>query len=202
MIFKDKCTRRGGVALFFCILLAVLALSLLSGCAEKSEPTLTHGDFEYRIIEDGTVEIVGYFGSSKAVVLPTAISGRSVSAVGAGAFMGTDIVSVSFGPFTKRIERYAFASCASLHTVTMTGSIEKIGYAAFSDCSEISALALPKNLTEIGDYAFYASSRFKTLEIPAGVTRIGNNAFGQCAALESVSFAEGCKTSLGDKAFY
>lgn len=46
----------------------------------------TFGDYEYSVLDDGTVKITGYNGSAETVVIPDTIDGKSVTSIGNGAF--------------------------------------------------------------------------------------------------------------------
>lgn len=82
----------------------------------------------------------------------------------------------------------AFMDMETIVSVTMPGTIEKIGAYAFTTTG-ISEVTLPENLKEIGEIAF-GGTHLRTVEIPAGVEKIGYGAL-YCEELESVSVAEG-----------
>lgn len=82
----------------------------------------------------------------------------------------------------------AFMEMETMRSVTLPGTVEKIGAYAFT-MTGISEVALPESLREIGELAF-GGTRLRTVEIPAGVEKIGWGAL-YCEELESVSVAEG-----------
>ena len=53
-----------------------------------SADTYTYGDFEYSVLDDGTVEITGYSGSEETIDIPGKIDGKSVTSIGSNAFTG------------------------------------------------------------------------------------------------------------------
>lgn len=99
----------------------------------------------------------GYSGSGGSVDIPSTINGQKVTAIGAGAFEGANISSVS-----------------------IPSGVTKIGQMSFSDCSKLSSVSLPSDLISIGDCAFDGCSSLKSITIPDSVTSIGDNAFDGC----------------------
>jgi len=59
---------------------AVLA-QLRSECSEAQE-----GDFEYRVLPDGTAVIIGYYGDAANVTVPQTLGGAAVTGLASGAF--------------------------------------------------------------------------------------------------------------------
>ena len=139
--------------------------------------------------------------------------------VGAGAFSGTDIRSLTISNAQTVIEDYAFAECVSLESLTLPASgIGKIGNHAF-DMGRASGDELKKprlgtvtnlqGVKEVGDYAF-ASTNLKTVSVGADAiygegaffrsalvtvsigknTAFGLGAFQNCASLERVNMPE------------
>ena len=88
--------------------------------------------FNYRILDDGTVEITGYNGSAETVVIPGTIDGKSVTSIG----------------------NYAFRNCSSLTSRTIPDGVTSIGSSAFIDCSNLTSITIPDSVTSIGYWAF------------------------------------------------
>ena len=66
-------------------------------------------DYEYSVLDDGTVEITKYIGSESKVAVPDEIDSKSVTKIGSG----------------------AFSRCAKLESITIPDSVSKIGNKAF-----------------------------------------------------------------------
>ena len=66
-------------------------------------------DYEYSVLDDGTVEITKYTGSEGKVAVPDEIDSKSVTKIGSG----------------------AFSRCAKLESITIPDSVSKIGNKAF-----------------------------------------------------------------------
>lgn len=130
---------------------------------------LTSGDYEYT--EDGNgVTVTAYLADEGEVVIPEAINGKSVVAVGGHAFRNK-----------------------SLRSVTMPDSIESIGNMAFQNCDNLTDIKWSSGLKTIGDEAFGSCNSLKSIKLPEGVESIGSNAFVLCSELESVSLPESIK---------
>lgn len=90
--------------------------------------------------------------------------------------------------------------------LTEDGGAYSVGFnRSYTDaCEEI---AIPstfrgKPVVEIEDYGFASCGKIKSVVISETVKRIGNGAFKNCAALESVTFADGASTGfIGNAAF-
>lgn len=103
----------------------------------------------------------GYSGSGGNVNIPSTVNGQAVTAIGAGAFEGSNITSVS-----------------------IPSGVTKIGQTSFSDCKKLTSVSLPSTLTSIGDCAFDGCSSLSSVTIPNSVTNIGDSAFDGCNNLK------------------
>ena len=115
----------------------------------------TYRDFEYRVLNDGTVEITDYNGSAEKVDIPAEIDGKSVTSIGDDAF--------------KYIR---------LASITIPDGVTSIGSNAFYFCTNLRSVTIPDNVTEIYEGAFFNCTSLKSVTIPAGVKFIGPEAFG------------------------
>ena len=121
----------------------------------------TYGDFEYDVLDDGTVEITDYHrttndGSTINVEIPDKINGRIVTGIG----------------------DEAFKYCAILTSITIPDGVTSIGSNAFYFCTNLRSVTIPDNVTEIYEGAFFNCTSLKSVTIPAGVKTIGPEAFG------------------------
>lgn len=106
------------------VLIFALAI-LLCGCARREE-TFSVGDWEYRVLPDGTAEIAVYRGNTGDPSVPSGIGARRVSSVGERAFSGVfPISSVTLPEGVTSIGDNAFYNCGQWLTLT----VEKDSYA-------------------------------------------------------------------------
>lgn len=82
-------------------------------------------------VADGLATITGYTGSESHVVIPSAIDGHTVHAIGEGAFSSDKIRSVLISDGVRSIDWFAFRDCPNLSAVTVPKSVTSIGYEAF-----------------------------------------------------------------------
>ena len=130
----------------------------------KAETT-TVNPYEGLSVSNG---VIGkYSGSGGAVTVPSSLNGQSVTAIGASAFAGSDVTSVS-----------------------ISQGVTKIGQMSFSDCDKLTSVSIPSTVTDIGDCAFDGCSALKSVTIPQTVTNIGDSAFDGCDGI-TVKCVEG-----------
>lgn len=77
-----------------------------------------------------------------------------VTSIGAYAFAGTDLSSLTIGKDVKSIESYAFYRCRSLSVVDIPDNVTSIGRNVFEDCTGLRSVKLPDTLTNIGTDVF------------------------------------------------
>ena len=125
--------------------------------------------YEYAILPDETIEIIGYNGSESKAVIPDKIDGKKVTGIG----------------------DYAFESCANLTSITIPDSVTNIGEYAFQSCSNLTSITIPNSVTNIGQRAFLFCKSIKYITIPKSVQNIGEYAFYGCKSLEKINAAAG-----------
>ncbi len=174
----------------------------------------TYGDFQYSVLDDGTVEISGYNGSAERVDIPEMIDGKSVTSIG----------------------NFAFSNCASLTSITIPNSVTNIGGRTFYGCTSLTAINVAtgnqnyvsvngvlynkdktiiicypagktgksykiiNGVTSIGDSAFEKCINLTNITIPDGVMSIDIRAFENCTSLTSITIPNGV-TSIGYEVF-
>jgi fibronectin type 3 domain-containing protein len=159
-------------------------------------------DFDYVLINSGTaVEITGYHGANKAMVIPNSIEGKPVTSIGVRAFdQNVSLTSATIPGTVLSIGNYAFLGCTALTSVTMFDGVTNIGERAFYQCTALSSVIIPGSVRAIGNYAFYSCISLGSIAIPEGVTSVGDGAFSYCSALTQVTVPASV-TSIGGYAF-
>lgn len=119
----------------------------------------------------GTAKIVGYTGTSTAVVIPAYVSigGKSykVTEIGANAFANSQIEVIDLGKYIKEIPASAFKNCTSLRQVS--GYFTVIGDDAFSGCASLENFNISSATTYVGTNAFKNASSIKATVMTAGM---------------------------------
>ena len=129
------------------LLTVIMLLSVFCALPIVSNAAQCEG-FEYVVIDDGTIEIVKYGGSSKEVNVPDNIQGIKVTSIGEYAFSKcTNIVSVNLPESIVKIGISSFSYCTNLESITIPNNVKSIEYYAFSGCTKLSNINLTnKNL--------------------------------------------------------
>lgn len=114
--------------------------------------------FNFRI-NNTAIEITGYNGTQKDIIIPSSINGITVKTIGNEAF-----ININSNNNTK------------LNSVLIPNSIISIGNDAFA-YNQLTNVVIPDSVLTIGDRAFYVN-QLTDLIIGKSVAKIGVNAFG------------------------
>ena len=169
---------------------AVQAVALASD--NESGALVVPGTFRY-LGFDWTVTGIAskaFYGDSSITMVDSAVD------VGYKAFANCASLSSVTLSGASELSAYAFANCASLSYVDIDG-VTVVGNSAFSGCSSLASVDLG-GVQEIGDHAFYKCA-LTTADL-SSATSIGYGAFTG-NDLQSVTFSAGL-TSVDPSAFY
>ena len=161
----------------------------------------TYGDFEYGVLDDGTVQITDCETGAEKVVIPDTIDGKSVTSIGEFAFFDcTSLTSITIPSSVTSIAARLFEDCTSLTSITIPNSVTSIGDDAFRGCTSFTSITIPNSVTSIDDWAFSGCTSLTSITIPDSVTEIGYSAFEGCTSLTSITIPNSL-TSIGYGAF-
>lgn len=156
--------------------------------------------FDYEEDGDGIV-LTRYTGNESDVTIPETIDGKTVTAVGEGAFSRSNVLrSVVIPSTVRRIGGSAFRECRNLRSVTLGSGAEEIGGSAFLGCVALERLEIPSNVRSVGGFAFAHCARLAEVRVAEGVQVIGYAAFRDCASLQTAVLPASV-TSIGDDTF-
>lgn len=146
-----------------CVMLTDLtvedSVSEIGYCAFEETAWLDAQTDEFVIVGDGV--LLRYNGNATDVTIPKSV--RSIE----DAFCDNDVIK----------------------SVTIPGSVTRIGSSAFSSCGQLSRVTVGKKVTVIADTAFAGCSSLATVYLPKSLTTIGNSAFNGCGLLSTVYYA-------------
>lgn len=115
---------------------AVLMLGGLVGAGAEIS-----GDYGYWLLNDGTVEIRGYYGSATELEIPAEIDGYRVT----------------------QIADEAFKDEGSLTSVVIPEGVTYIGDEAFNGCDDLTSVVIPDSITHIGTNPFMRCFQLKEI---------------------------------------
>ena len=163
-------------------------VTMTGGAVTVTSPA---ADFTYEVT-DGKATITDYTGSGGTVVIPSALGGYPVTAIGDFAFHGCDsLANVTIPNSVTSIGRYAFLGCLYLTNVTIPNGVTSIEYGAFDSCASLTNVTIPNSVTSIGGGAFSGCNGLVSVTIPNSVTGIGEAAFASCTSLTSIKVDSG-----------
>jgi uncharacterized ParB-like nuclease family protein len=178
---------------------------------KQSAPVPVPTGLEYQVKTGGTVTITKYSSTAASVVIPSAIEGKPVTAIGSKAFRDcSGLTSVSLPAGITSISNEAFSGCSGLTSVSLPAGITSIGYYAFSGCTRLTfttnggawtTAANGKILIKDGNTVTAAPGASGAVDLSSltGITSIGTSAFYR-SGLTSVTLPTRL-TSIGSSAF-
>ena len=167
------------------------SLPIVSERAADVASAETYGDFQYSVLNDGTVQITRYNGSEQSVELPSEIDGKSVTAIGDAAFIYcSDITNVTIPDSVTSIGDWAFQYCSGLISITLPDSVTSIGDYAFQFCENLTSIIIPDNITSIQKDVFNGCKSLESVVIPNSVTNIDYGAFGDCSSIKNITIPD------------
>lgn len=161
-INKDKIVLCATITICIALLIVVL-MPYISDFFGKPDIK----DFTYSIY-DNEVTITKYIGKKTEVVIPSKISGNTVTS----------------------IDSHAFANCKNIISVKIPNEVNSIGDCAFSDCSSLTSVILPGDTTSIESSTFLNCESLESIVIPNNVASIDYNAFDGCTSLANVTIPQ------------
>ena len=206
------------LTLVLCLALCPVFPALSEERAE--EPALESEGFRYRLLEDGTAEILEYVGKELQLVLPEALDGHPITAIGeeafydfrysmedlhipasvthigSNAFSMTDLEEIEIPAGVVSMGENPFGYCESLKTITVAEG-NPVFYAenGVLFCREDHSLVCFPNLMadpEEGEYETYT--------VPAGTEIIRGDAFGGVEGLSGIILPDSLRV-IGSQAF-
>lgn len=159
------------------VFLAVIMVFGIFAIVPFTASAATSGDFEYKVLNNGTAKITKYKGSAAEVTIPPELDGYEVTSIGSMAFFKCDMTSLTLGDNVTTIELQAFMGCPNLTNITFGNNLKVIGNGTFVSCTSLTNIAIPDGVLRIGATAFNKCSNLASVTIPDSVISIGGTAF-------------------------
>lgn len=145
-------------------------------------------------VENQTVEITGYEGTDKDIVIPEKVYGFDVVGLRGGfetyGMNNADINSVTLPGVVKSIPDECFSEFSGLTKITLESGVEEIGNSAFENCEQLSEINLADSIKTIGEKAFFNCGA-KSVTLGKNIEAIGDYAFGYSATETGGAAIEG-----------
>lgn len=162
-----------------------------------------YGEYNYRELTDGTVEVVSYVGNDIQVEIPKVIAGKTVTSIGENAFFENTILQkVEIPETVTKLQYQAFGSCTNLAEVIVPkdGKLQTIGEGAFRECAQLKEFNVPNSTQTIEKKAFLSCSALQSVQFGKQMTTIGMAAFAK-SGLTGITIQDSIK-EVGMGAFW
>ena len=153
---------------------------------ETVEVTISRPTAEERAphwVESG-LKIVGYTGNDSRVVIPEEIDGRTVIAIGEGAFSSASFDTIVLNRFIHTVEDGAFVGCASLNTMYFPDGIYSMNNEALDAVSQanlehiyVNASLAPRHAKSFGAFALKLSRIMASMDQNRVIMIAGSSAY-------------------------
>lgn len=127
-------------------------------------------------IEDGITR-VGDCAFNDCFRAQSVTIAEGVTSLGESALSNLNITTLTLPGSVTKVGGSLLACCPLLKTVQLPASLTEIPEKCFHDCKSLGRIVLPEKLTKIGDSAFLGCQAMPSITIPASVTFITQNSF-------------------------
>lgn len=186
------------------------------------EGQIAYKDWEWELLEDGTVALTKYHGTAEFVEIPTLLNRKKVTAIRNTAFqycynqdennMETGLSYIMIPDGVTDIGQGVFEGCGKLRQIDVAQEnkafLSEDGVLFNKSRTELLAYPaakaqekyqVPQSVCRISEYAF-SGAKLSEVNLPQSLQEIGKGAFYNCKSLNTITLPSGLKT-IGAWAF-
>ncbi len=159
---------------------------LFTGCS-LLEDCILDGDFSsdrVNMIDGNEIKTINNSAFSGCAALPAPIIPDGIVKIGPYAFNQCSFTNVYIPEGVKTVSEMAFYECESVKTISLSKTLEEIGFQAFAYCENIQSVTIPKNVKKLGIMSFYSCYKLSNVTLEeGGCETMGVLCFGNCMAI-------------------
>lgn len=136
------------------------SLNMLKSANSSSDLISLNGYWKYRKIDNERAEIKDYLGNNSSVDIPENIDGYKITKISAAAFFNrTGLTDITISSTVEEIGWWAFYGCSGLKNVYLNEGLKTICYGAFMNCSALKSVSVPMSIDKIEADCFVYSCK-------------------------------------------
>lgn len=212
---KRKYLEASIIKLFLFVMVLSIFCNMCSVSRAEEQEILKEDAWEYKVLDDGTAEIIGHKSKKvETVTIPTQLGGKTVSSLGEDSLSSISFMKhVVIPDSVTTIKDHAF-SFNGLEDITIPDSVVYIGANPFFGCSDLTEIIVSRDhpyLATIDGVLFSKPDkrlvcypggyRNSSYEIPQGIKIIGSGALYYCEELTKIVIPDSVVT-IEEQAFY
>ena len=143
-------------------------------------------DYDYEVLDNGTIIITKYNGKEKDIIIPEKIDGKIVSVIDTEAFEGhSEINSVVIPKTIQEIYQFAFGGCRNLKKVYISNGLTFMDDFVFDACDHMEEITFEEG-TNVSINYLTVDENLKGCTIKAG-DNCSKSIYEQCLLAATIN---------------
>ncbi len=113
-----------------------------------------------------------------------------LKAIGTHAFYETSISEINIPPTVTKIDSHAFGANAALKRIVLPNSVKTIGRGVFSGCTGLTEAVLPNRVETMENTVFWGCKSLTSVTLPQNLTELEEATFRDCTSLTHVDLPQ------------